>query len=153
MNAVSSNSSASFFSRWIRLSRSTLLAVLLALAAGALIQTETALAVTAAAILLLAINIAALYRYATYHIVSIQVEDGIATIQTCRFNARGRHIVPAHQVMAKISRVPLRFPAMFRLELEHGGQLIARQYSIEDWTEDKLLTAQKIFVSAAEAAQ
>ena len=153
MNAISSNSNAAFFGRWMRLSRATLLGAAAAAVVAALLQTEAGFAAAGGLFLLFGINLAVLYRYATYHLVSIQVEGGIATIQTSRFNARGRSIVPAHQVSARIARVPLRFPALFRLELEHGGQLIVRQYSIEDWTEQRLLEIQKIFASAAQAAE
>ena len=101
---------------------------------------------------LCAASLAVFYRYATYHISSISMENGIATIQTARFNARGRHIVPAHQVSAAVARVPLQIPAVWRLTLEHGGQMIARQYSIEDWTEDRLRRVTAVFEAARAAA-
>lgn len=149
---VSSASKASFFSRWLRLSRLSLLIMVLAAAAGALVESDMVLTGAVIVFLLCGLNAAVLYRFATDHIISVSIDNGIATIQSARFNARGRNIVPAHQVLASVSRVPMQLPAMWRLTLEHGGQTIARQYSIEDWTEAKLREAAEIFETARKAA-
>ena len=151
--ALSSTSKASFLSRWLRLSRISLLIMALAAATAALVQTEVVLAAAGIIFLLCGLNAAILYRFATYHIVSISMKEGIATIQSARFNASGRSIVPAHQVSAAVTRVSMRVPAMWKLTLDHGGQMIARQYSIEDWTEGRLRQAEEIFEAARKAAE
>jgi hypothetical protein len=151
--ALSSTSKASFFARWLRLSRISLLLMVLAAATGALVESEAVMAAAGVLFVLCGLNAAILYRVATYHIVSISMKDGIATIQAARFNASGRSMVPAHQVAASVSRVPMRIPALWKLTLDHGGQLIARQYSIEDWTEQKLREAASVFETARKAAE
>lgn len=152
MENISSSSKAAYLSRWFAISKYSLAAACGCIAAAFFVPAEYA-AVPAAAGLLCAA--AALFdlKAASHHIAAIEITNGIATIHAAVGNAKSRHIVPAHQVQASISRVAFRVPRLWKLQLDHSGSLLARQFSIEDWSEPKLREAAAMFERARAAAE